>query len=159
MTDPTARGFDDLIVGAGFAGAVLAERLARDAGRILSKVSGRVMVTPRASAPLTIASASGCCDGWSAEAARRSRSPSRVPVAGMTSVRAGLPSVSVPVLSNTTVSTPAVASRAAAFLNSTPSRAPRPTPTVIAVGVASASASGQAITMADTAAVRANTTP
>ncbi|WP_189068567.1 UDP-galactopyranose mutase [Deinococcus radiotolerans] len=32
MTDP-ARGFDDLIVGAGFAGAVLAERLARDAGR------------------------------------------------------------------------------------------------------------------------------
>jgi hypothetical protein len=75
------------------------------------------------------------------------------------SVTAGLPSVSVPVLSNTTVSTPAVASRAVAFLNSTPPRAPCPTPTVIAVGVASASASGQAMTIADTAAVIANPIP
>ncbi|MDK2014128.1 MULTISPECIES: UDP-galactopyranose mutase [unclassified Deinococcus] len=41
MTDLTARGFDDLIVGAGFAGAVLAERLARDAGRRVLLVDRR----------------------------------------------------------------------------------------------------------------------
>ncbi|RIH74245.1 hypothetical protein Mhypo_03451 [Meiothermus hypogaeus] len=78
---------------------------------------------------------------------------------GSRSVTAGLPSVRVPVLSKTTVSMAAVASSAVAFLNSTPSRAATPTPTVIAVGVARASASGQAITTAETATVRAKTSP
>ena len=41
MTDLTGGGFDDLIVGAGFAGAVLAERLARDAGRRVLLVDRR----------------------------------------------------------------------------------------------------------------------
>ena len=63
-----------------------------------------------------------------------------------TSVTSGSPFVSVPVLSITTVSMRAEVSRAVAFLNSMPRRAPRPVPTMIAVGVASPSASGQVMT-------------
>ena len=52
----------------------------------------------------------------------------------------GLPSVSVPVLSTTSVSTFSMRSSASAFLISTPAWAPRPTPTMIDIGVASPSA-------------------
>jgi hypothetical protein len=57
----------------------------------------------------------------------------------------GLPSVSVPVLSTTSVSTFLQISSASAFLISTPACAPRPVPTMIDIGVAKPSAQGQAM--------------
>ena len=66
----------------------------------------------------------------------------------------GLPSVSVPVLSTTSVSTFSMRSSASAFLISTPICAPRPTPTMIDIGVASPSAQGQAMISTLTAATR-----
>ena len=66
-------------------------------------------------------------------------------------VRRGLPSVSVPVLSTTSVSTFSIRSMAAASLMSTPACAPRPTPTMIDIGVASPSAHGQAMISTATA--------
>ena len=67
-------------------------------------------------------------------------------------VTAGLPSVSVPVLSTTSVSTFSMRSSASAFLISTPACAPRPTPTMIDIGVARPSAHGQAMISTATAA-------
>ena len=66
--------------------------------------------------------------------------------------RAGLPSVKVPVLSITSVSTFSIRSSASAFLISTPSPAPLPTPTMIDIGVAKPSAQGQAMISTETAA-------
>ena len=74
---------------------------------------------------------------------RRSRS---TPSAATTSVTSGSPLVRVPVLSMTTTSMRAAASRAMAFLNRTPRWAPSPVPTMIAVGVARPRASGQVMT-------------
>ncbi len=73
--------------------------------------------------------------------------------------RFGLPSVSVPVLSTTSVSTFSIRSSASAFLISTPACAPRPTPTMIDIGVASPSAQGQAMISTLTAATRPNASP
>ena len=67
----------------------------------------------------------------------------------------GLPSVSVPVLSTTSVSTFSSRSSASAFLISTPACAPRPTPTMIDIGVARPSAQGQAMIRTATAATSA----
>ena len=75
--------------------------------------------------------------------------PRRSPAAGTIAVTAGLPSVSVPVLSTTSVSTFSIRSSASAFLISTPACAPRPTPTMIDIGVASPSAQGQAMISTD----------
>ena len=66
----------------------------------------------------------------------------------------GLPSVSVPVLSTTSVSIFSNRSSASAFLISTPDCAPRPTPTMIDIGVASPSAQGQAMISTETAATK-----
>src|ERR1700719_3206445 len=68
----------------------------------------------------------------------------------------GLPSVSVPVLSTTSVSILSMRSSASAFLIKTPACAPRPTPTMIDIGVASPSAQGQAMIRTLTAATRPN---
>ena len=57
----------------------------------------------------------------------------------------GLPSVSVPVLSMSNVSTASNPCSASALLTSTPACAPRPVPTMIDIGVASPSAQGQAM--------------
>ena len=76
------------------------------------------------------------------------------PGAGTIATTFGLPSVSVPVLSTTSVSTFSMRSSASAFLISTPSSAPRPTPTMIDIGVASPSAQGQAMISTLTAATR-----
>ena len=57
--------------------------------------------------------------------------------------RCGFPSVSVPVLSKTSVSTRSRTSRASAFLTSTPAAAPRPVPTMIDIGVASPGRTGR----------------
>ena len=63
----------------------------------------------------------------------------------------GRPSVSVPVLSTTSVSTFSSISRASACLTRTPAVAPRPVPTMIDIGVASPSAHGQAMIRTATA--------
>ena len=109
---------------------------------------------PRACAARTIASASGCSLARSTLAARRSMSASAKPCAGTIAVTAGRPSVSVPVLSTTSVSTFSMRSSASAFLMRTPACAPRPTPTMIDIGVASPSAHGQAMISTATAATR-----
>ena len=64
---------------------------------------------------------------------------------------AGLPSVSVPVLSTTSVSTFSRISSASAFRTSTPDVAPRPMPTMMDIGVARPSAQGHAIIKTATA--------
>ena len=67
----------------------------------------------------------------------------------------GLPSVRVPVLSTTSVSTFSIRSRASADLIRTPMPAPLPTPTPIDIGVARPSAQGQAMITTETAAISA----
>ena len=66
----------------------------------------------------------------------------------------GRPSVIVPVLSKTKVSTWPAASSASALRTKSPSSAPRPIPTMIAVGVASPRAQGQAMMSTVTAATK-----
>ena len=68
--------------------------------------------------------------------------------------KAGLPSVSVPVLSTISVSTLRRFSIAAASRNSTPCVAPRPVATMIDIGVARPSAQGQAMISTATALIR-----
>ena len=101
---------------------------------------------PRSSAPSTIAAASGCSLPFSSAAASRRTSFSSKP-GGRSRLRSsvGLPSVSVPVLSTTSVSIFSISSSASAFLTRTPAVAPRPVPTMIDIGVARPSAHGQAM--------------
>ena len=73
------------------------------------------------------------------------RRPRRTERGRVTPVSRGRPSVSVPVLSTTSVSTVSRRSSASAFLMSTPAEAPRPVPTMMAMGVASPSAHGHAM--------------
>ena len=113
--------------------------------------SGRL----RASAPATIAAASGCSLARSRLAASWSKRASSKPGAGFTATKDGLPSVSVPVLSNTRVSTLRMNSMASAFLNSTPIVAPLPVATMIDIGVANPKAQGQAMMRTATAAIKA----
>ena len=103
-------------------------------------------------APRTMAAASGCSLCRSTDAATRSSRSGVTPGAGSRSASAGRPWVSVPVLSNTTVSMPWADSSTSAPRISTPSSAPRPVPTISAVGVASPSAHGQAMMSTATAA-------
>jgi hypothetical protein len=81
-------------------------------------------------------------------------SASAHPAAVSTVARVGRPSVSVPVLSTTSVSTFSKASRASASRIRTPRLAPRPTPTMIDMGVARPSAQGHAMMRTLTAATR-----
>jgi hypothetical protein len=101
-----------------------------------------------------MAAASGCSLDRSRLAAKGRRS---VPTArrGHDGVTFGLPSVSVPVLSTTRVSTFSIRSSASADLISTPAPAPLPMPTPIDIGVARPSAQGQAMMRTETAAIRA----
>ena len=108
----------------------------------------------RSLAARTMASASGCSLARSTLAASRSSSASSNPAPGTIATTFGLPSVSVPVLSTTSVSTFSMRSSASAFLISTPACAPRPTPTMIDIGVARPSAQGQAMISTLTAATR-----
>src|SRR3546814_12481968 len=92
---------------------------------------------------------------WSSDVCSSDLSSSSKPFAASTALSAGRPSVSVPVLSTTSVSTTAKRSNASAFLMSTPVRAPFPTPTMIDMGVANPSAQGQAMMSTDTAVTNA----
>jgi len=108
-------------------------------------------LTPRAAAPATTAEASGCSLPCSRLAARRNSSVSSIPAAGTTASRRGLPSVSVPVLSTSSVSTFSIVSSASAFRKRTPAVAPRPVATMIEIGVARPSAQGHAMMRTATA--------
>ena len=77
------------------------------------------------------------------------------PFRSATSASSILPSVTVPVLSSTIVSTRRVCSRISGPLIRMPSCAPRPVPTISAVGVARPRAQGQAMIRTATAAVKA----
>ncbi len=119
----------------------------------LSKPCGSASGSPRATAAATIASPSGCSLKRSTDAARRSRSTTRPPPT--TCCTAGRPSVTVPVLSNTTVSSRPLRSSGSPPLIRTPSSAPRPVETITAVGTASPMAQGQAMISTVTAATMA----
>ena len=120
-----------------------------------SKLSAVESARPRSSAPSAIAAASGCSLPRSRLAVSRSNSASSCPGAATTETKRGFPSVSVPVLSTTTVSTRSSISSDSAFLMSTPAIAPRPVPTMIDIGVASPRAHGQAMISTATALTRA----
>src|SRR5690606_10327901 len=105
-------------------------------------------------AAVTMACAMGCSLPISTAAAKASNSSADKPATDSTAVTAGLPRVSVPVLSITTVSTAARRSSASAFLINTPLVAPRPTPTMMDMGVASPRAQGQAMINTLTAATK-----
>ena len=106
---------------------------------------------PRSRAPSTTARANGCSLPRSTDAASRRTSASPYPPSARTSTRRGFPSVSVPVLSRSSVSTRAVASSASALRTSTPACAPRPVATMMLMGVASPSAHGHAMMSTATA--------
>ncbi len=104
---------------------------------------------PRSSAAASTAVASGCSLPRSAAATSRSSpssSRSPAPSNSTTSVTLGLPSVMVPVLSSTTVSSLCAVSSALPSRMSTPFSAPLPVPTMMAVGVARPRAQGHAMT-------------
>ena len=75
------------------------------------------------------------------------------------SATSGLPSVMVPVLSNTHTSTSLELSKVSPFLINIPYSAALPTPTVTAVGVARPSEHGHATTRTEMRHVRANNKP
>ncbi len=121
-----------------------------------SKSPTRPKPSSRSLAQATIAAPSGCSLARSTRAgevddgrARRTRAPAT------TSVTVGRPSVSVPVLSKTTVSTRCAISSASPPRMRMPTSAPRPVPTMTAVGVASPIAHGQAMTTTPMNAVSA----
>ena len=114
-------------------------------------------IAPCASAPSTMASASGCSEPRSSAAASERMSASVTSPRVIVSVSFGLPIVSVPVLSTIKVSTPAMRSSASASLISTPACAPRPAAVVIEIGVANPRAQGQAMISTETAAAMAKT--
>ncbi|MDT4855291.1 hypothetical protein FQZ97_896360 [compost metagenome] len=110
----------------------------------------------RAVAASTTARASGCALCACRAAAACSTASSSTPAAASITSSRGWPSVSVPVLSNATVSTLCAISSACASLIRTPCCAATPVPAMMAAGVARPSAHGQAITSTATALIRAN---
>ena len=97
------------------------------------------------------AEASGCSLPCSSDAAKVSSASAVTPASGNTARSSGLPCVSVPVLSKSSVSTSASCSSTSALRMSRPACAPRPVATMIDIGVASPSAHGQAMITTDTA--------
>ncbi len=102
-----------------------------------------------------MASAKGCSDPFSSEAARVSSSFWLIPSTAIISVSFGLPSVRVPVLSTIKVSTFANLSNASASRTRTPDCAPRPVAIIIDIGVANPKAQGHAIIRTETATTKA----
>ena len=117
-------------------------------GMLTNSSTLEVATTPRSRKPLTTARAMGCslCISTAITADKYSGTISSTPC------RVMIPVVRVPVLSNTIVSIPRVASRTWAPLMMMPSRAARLVPTNSATGVASPNAQGHAITSTETAA-------
>ena len=92
-----------------------------------------------------MAAASGCSLASATAAAACSSERRLAGAAAITCCTWGRPSVRVPVLSTTRVSTVLSSSLAAASLNNTPNAAPRPVATMIDIGVANPRAHGQAM--------------
>ena len=109
-------------------------------GMLSNPVTGTSRSPPSDS---TTACESGCPERFSR--LNRIRRAVSDPSAHAASTTDGRPSVSVPVLSSTTVSTFRATSRLAASLTRMPCPAPLPIPTMRAVGVASPSAQGHAM--------------
>ena len=120
--------------------------------------SASAIPNPRSAHSSITAEASGCSLFFSNAPASASTSSSVAPNAA-TSVTDGFPSVIVPVLSITTVSTERNVSNASPDLTSIPFSAPLPVPTIIATGVASPSAHGQEMTSTDIPLAIANSNP
>ena len=114
---------------------------------------------PRARASATTAWASGCSLALCRLAAAASSAASSWPAAATKATSRGRPTVSVPVLSNATVSTRWASSSAWASLIRMPCFAATPVPAMMAAGVASPSAQGQAITSTATAWISAVSSP
>ena len=128
-------------------------RRARRGSRTTS--TGRERARARRAA--AIARATGCSDACSTRADEPQRlGARRCPAPVTTSTSVSLPSVTVPVLSSTIVSTRRVDSSTSGPLIRMPSCAPRPVPTSSAVGVARPSAHGQATISTATVAEKAN---
>ena len=94
----------------------------------------------------TIAKPNGCSERYSTLAASCKRTSSDKLLNVTISVTEILPSVNVPVLSNTIVLTSLANCKASELFIKIPCSAPLPVPTIIAVGVAKPKAQGQAIT-------------
>ena len=105
---------------------------------------------PRDSAPSRIAAARGCSLSRSRPAAYV-KSIGSFPSRAIAATSLGFPSVKVPVLSTTSVSTFSRTSMASAFRKRIPIEAPRPAATMIDIGVASPRAQGQAMMSTATA--------
>ena len=124
-----------------------------------SKTPWSTSSRPAALARSTIASPSGCSDPRSAEAASvTSRSSVIADAVGATttSVTAGRPVVSVPVLSSTIACSLCARSSASPERMRMPFSAPLPVPTMMAVGVARPMAQGQAMMSTETKASMAS---
>ena len=103
-------------------------------------------------APRTIARGQRMLAGaLEARGQRAAARPRRTPSRRATATTFGLPSVSVPVLSTTSVSTFSQPLERLGVLDQHAGRAPRPTPTMIDIGVARPSAQGQAMISTATA--------
>ena len=109
-------GLDERLLGPGLALLLALVVLAILAGGVVLVRSGFRLVTK---ADLVESST---------ELAATNKSTSVIPSAGTTEIRAGFPSVSVPVLSTISVSTFSAISIASALRINTPDCAPRPTP-------------------------------
>lgn len=116
----------------------------RPSPSIILKSVTSLILTFNSFALFIIAKDNGCSECFSREESILKKSISFL--ISNISLTSGLPFVSVPVLSNTTVVTLYSFSKLSAFFMSIPLLAPLPTPTIIAVGVASPSAQGHAIT-------------
>ena len=113
---------------------------------------------PLSLAAVITASASGCSLPFSRPAAMARNSCSETPLTVVISVTTGRPSVIVPVLSMTTVSTDCAISSASPDLMRMPFSAPLPVPTMMATGVARPSAHGHEMTRMQMAIEKANST-
>ncbi len=116
-----------------------------------STASGRTSGPSRPAAARTIAAARTCPETWSRLAARVRISSGGSEPAGTTSVTAGCPAVSVPVLSRISVVHRARRSSTPPLLTTTPRRAAADSPETRATGAARISGHGVATTRTATA--------
>ena len=114
---------------------------------------------PRCAAAATTARARGCSLPLCTPATAASTAASSAPAASSSATSRGWPTVSVPVLSNATVSTRCATSSACTSLIRMPCCAATPVPAMMAAGVASPRAQGQAITSTATAWISAASVP
>ena len=116
-----------------------------------AKPSAGSSASLRSAAAATMATAMGCSERACTDATHSRTCSASWPGAASRPVSVGLPSVSVPVLSNATTCTSRSVCSASPWRNSTPISAARPVPTMMEVGVARPMAQGQAMISTATA--------